>query len=71
MAGQTYHYRSDADPLDHWIKHARTKTTRILSREGSDRALAQKIKDTYGDVEKGKRGYKVASIQNGSVHLAF
>jgi hypothetical protein len=27
-----------------------------------DRALAQKIKDTYDDVEKGKRGYKVASI---------
>jgi hypothetical protein len=27
-----------------------------------DRALAQKIKDTYGNVEKGKRGYKVASI---------
>jgi len=24
--------------------------------------LAQKIKDTYGDVEKGTRGYKVASI---------
>ena len=27
-----------------------------------DRALAQKIKDTYGDVEKGMRGYKVDSI---------
>ena len=36
----------------------------------ADRALAQKIKDTYDDVEKGKRGYKVASIQNGAVHLA-
>jgi hypothetical protein len=36
-----------------------------------DRALAQRIKDTYGDVEKGTRGYKVASIQNGVVHLAF
>jgi hypothetical protein len=35
-----------------------------------DRALAQKIKETYGDVEKGTRGYKVASIQNGAVHLA-
>jgi hypothetical protein len=31
----------------------------------------QKIKDTYGDVEKGKRGYKVASIQNGAVRLAY
>jgi hypothetical protein len=33
------------------------------------RALAQKIKDTYGDVEKETRGYKVASIQSGVVHL--
>jgi hypothetical protein len=24
----------------------------------ADRTLAQKIKDTYGDVEKGKKGYK-------------
>ena len=39
--------------------------------KATDHALAQKIKYTYGDVEKGKRGYKVASIQNGSVHLAF
>jgi hypothetical protein len=36
----------------------------------TDRVLAQKIKDTYGDVEKGTRGYKVASIQSGTVHLA-
>jgi hypothetical protein len=28
----------------------------------SDHALAQKIKESYGDVEKGVRGYKVASI---------
>jgi hypothetical protein len=28
----------------------------------SDRSLAQHIKGDYGDVEKGKRGYKVASI---------
>jgi hypothetical protein len=35
-----------------------------------DRALAQRIKDTYGDVEKGTRGYKVASIHNGAVRLA-
>jgi hypothetical protein len=27
-----------------------------------DRALAQKIKDTYNNVEKGTRGYNVASI---------
>jgi hypothetical protein len=27
-----------------------------------DRTLVQTIKDTYGDVEKGKRGYNIASI---------
>jgi hypothetical protein len=37
----------------------------------ADCALAQRIKDTYIDVEKGMQGYKVASIQNGTVHLAF
>jgi hypothetical protein len=39
--------------------------------KASDHALAQKIKDTYDDVEKGMQGYKVASIQNGAVRLAF
>jgi hypothetical protein len=38
--------------------------------KSTDRALAQKIKDTYGDVEKGLQGYKVSSIQNGAVYLA-
>jgi hypothetical protein len=37
----------------------------------ADRSMVQHIKDTYDDVEKGKRGYKVASIQNGVVFLAF
>jgi hypothetical protein len=36
-----------------------------------DRALAQKIKDTYGDVKKGTRCYKVASIQSGIVSLTY
>jgi hypothetical protein len=35
-----------------------------------DRALEKWIKETYGNVEKGMRGYKVASIQSGAVHLA-
>jgi len=35
-----------------------------------DRSLAQHIKEAYGEVEKGKRGYKVASIQDGAVLLA-
>jgi hypothetical protein len=53
----------------------------VLSMQGPDsqdfypgkasyRTLAQRIKDAYGDVEKGMHGYKVASIQNGTVHLA-
>jgi hypothetical protein len=29
------------------------------------------MKDTYNEFEKGKRGYKVVSIQNGVVHLAY
>jgi hypothetical protein len=32
--------------------------------------LAQHIKEAYGEVKKGKKGYKVASIQDGVVHLA-
>jgi hypothetical protein len=37
----------------------------------ADCSLAQKIKDTYGDVEKGTRGYNVSSIQSGIVCLTF
>jgi hypothetical protein len=36
-----------------------------------DHALAKRIKDTYRDVEKGTRGYKVASIQSDAVRLAY
>jgi hypothetical protein len=39
-------------------------------RKSATRAFVQKIKDTYGDIEKGTRGYKVASIQSGAVCLA-
>jgi hypothetical protein len=39
--------------------------------KATDRTLAQRIKDTYSDVEKGTRCYKVASIQNGTVCLSF
>jgi hypothetical protein len=38
--------------------------------KAADRTLAQKIKDIYGDVKKGTRGYKVSSIQSGAVRLA-
>jgi hypothetical protein len=34
-----------------------------------DHVLAQNIKEAYGDVEKGARGYKVASIESGTVCL--
>jgi hypothetical protein len=33
--------------------------------------LSQRIKEYYKEVEKGKRGYKVAYIQDGTVHLTF
>jgi hypothetical protein len=36
----------------------------------TDCILAQNIKETGGDVVKGTRGCKVASIENGVVHLA-
>jgi hypothetical protein len=36
----------------------------------ANRSLAYHIKETYDNVEKGKWGYKVASIQNGTMHLA-
>jgi hypothetical protein len=36
----------------------------------ADHTLAQNIKEAYGDVEKGTRGYKVASIESGAVCLA-
>jgi hypothetical protein len=37
----------------------------------SNCSLAQRIKEAYDDVKKVKRGYKVASIQDGVVHLTF
>jgi hypothetical protein len=61
--------------LDHCITVDLTLINRIigLSMQGpdphefypgktSDQALAQRIKENYGDVEKGMQGYKVASI---------
>jgi hypothetical protein len=36
----------------------------------SNRLLAQRIKEAYGEVEKGKQGYKVASVQDGAMRLA-
>jgi hypothetical protein len=39
--------------------------------KAADHDLTQTIKYTYGDVEKRKRGYKVASIHNGAVHMDY
>jgi hypothetical protein len=39
--------------------------------KASNCSLAQCIKEAYGEDEKGKRGYKVASIQDGVMCLAF
>jgi hypothetical protein len=38
-------------------------------RKTADRALSQNIKEAYGNVEKGARGYKVASIESSTVCL--
>jgi hypothetical protein len=48
-----------------------TDPREFYPRKASDRSLAQCIKEAYGEVEKGKQGYKVASIQDGAVCLAF
>jgi hypothetical protein len=37
-------------------------TQQFYPRKTLDHSLAQHIKEYYGNVEKGKRGYKVASI---------
>jgi hypothetical protein len=39
-------------------------------QKAADCSLVRQIKETYGDAEKGKRGYKVYSIQDGAVCLA-
>jgi hypothetical protein len=66
-----HHRRSDVDPSDHRLSMQGPDPQDFYPGKATDCALMQKIKDTYDDVEKGKRGYKVASIQNGIVHLAF
>jgi hypothetical protein len=40
-------------------------------RKTADRALSQKIKEAYENVEKGARGYKVTFIDSGAVRLAY
>jgi hypothetical protein len=52
-----------------WIRHHITglgmkgpNPQHFYLGKASDLSLAQCIKEAYGEVEKGKRGYKVASI---------
>jgi hypothetical protein len=40
-------------------------------RKTTDRALSQKIKEAYENVEKGAQGYKVTFIDSGAVRLAY
>jgi hypothetical protein len=56
------HYGSGVDAPHHRTEHAGTRPSLVLPREDFNRSLAQNIKNNYGDVEKGKRGYKVSSI---------
>jgi hypothetical protein len=69
MVKPLYHSRFDVDQSDHRAKHARHPQD-FYPKKTADCALAQRIKDTYNDVEKGTRGYKVDSIQSGAVCLA-
>jgi hypothetical protein len=48
-----------------------TDPQEFYPRKVTDRTLAQTIKDTYNDVEKGMRGYKVDFIHNGATFLAL
>jgi hypothetical protein len=60
--------------LIHWITRLSMQgpePQKFYPEKAADCAMAQNIKDTYGDVEKGKQGYKVASIHNGVVRLSF
>jgi hypothetical protein len=44
---------------------------KFYPRKTSDCSLAQHIKENYGYVEKGKKGYKVFSIYDGAMLLDF
>jgi hypothetical protein len=66
-------YRITVDPtLINWIIGLNMQGPNpqdVYPGKTADHALAQRIKDTYGNVEKGTRGYKVASIKRGTMCL--
>jgi hypothetical protein len=47
------------------------KPQQLYPEKASECSLAQCIKEAYSEFKKGKRGYKVASIQDGTVCLDF
>jgi hypothetical protein len=53
MVEPPHHSGSDFDQSDHRVKHAGPDPQDFYPGKTADHALAQKIKDTYGDVEKG------------------
>jgi hypothetical protein len=65
-----HHCGFDADLSHHRTEHAGTRPSKVLSREGCRSLPGTGTKEYYGDVEKGRGGYKVASIQYGIVCLA-
>jgi hypothetical protein len=70
MVEPPHHSGSNFDQSDHRAKHAGPQPIDFYPEKTANCALTQRIKDMYEDVEKGMQGYKVASIQNGAMHLA-
>jgi hypothetical protein len=73
-----YHWLDSHVTVDPALIHLITRLSmqgpdphQFYSGKTSDCSLVQQIKEAYSDVEKGKRGYKVASIQDGAVRLSY
>jgi hypothetical protein len=54
-----------------WLSMQGPNSQEFYPRKSMDHTLAQRIKDTNGDVKKGMRYYKVDSMQSGIVHLTY
>jgi hypothetical protein len=54
------YYGSDVDPPNYRTEHIGTRHSAVLPRQ-----------DLRSLPEKGKRGYKVSSIQDGTMHLTW
>jgi hypothetical protein len=54
VARQVHYCGSHDDPLDYRTEHAGTGPSTVIPREDFRFSLAQRIKEDYGDVEKGK-----------------